>query len=176
MTPCTATPYVVKKPTARRRNATAVGARSTIHALACRMLGLKHLRTRPYRPRTNGKAERFIQTLLRGWAYGAIYRTAEQRLSALPGWLDFYNHERPHGSPQPPESCRAISSPGEQPPWEPHLGLEAELDPVGVVHDDGPALFTRDRAAVLLQTQTEVLDALRAVHREHDPFQPRGLP
>ncbi|MDQ3983386.1 MAG: IS481 family transposase [Actinomycetota bacterium] len=72
--------------------------RSTIHALACRMLGLKHLRTRPYRPRTNGKAERFIQTLLRGWAYGAIYRTSEQRLAALPGWLDFYNHERPHGS------------------------------------------------------------------------------
>ena len=72
--------------------------RSTIHAVACRMLGLKHLRTRPYRPRTNGKAERFIQTLLRGWAYGAIYRDSEQRKSALWGWLDFYNHERPHGS------------------------------------------------------------------------------
>src|SRR5215217_6281806 len=47
--------------------------RSTLHALACRALGLRHLRTRPYRPRTNGKAERFIRTLLGGWAYGAIY-------------------------------------------------------------------------------------------------------
>lgn len=72
--------------------------RSTVHALACRRLGLRHLRTRPYTPRTNGKAERFIQTLLRGWAYGAIYRSSEQRKSALWGWLDFYNHERPHGS------------------------------------------------------------------------------
>lgn len=72
--------------------------RSTVHALACRMLGVRHLRTRPYRPRTNGKAERFIQTLLGGWAYGAIYRDSEQRISALWGWLHFYNHERPHGS------------------------------------------------------------------------------
>ena len=72
--------------------------RSAIHAVACRALGVRHLRTRPYRPRTNGKAERFIQTLLRGWAYGAIYRSSEQRKSALWGWLDFYNHERPHGS------------------------------------------------------------------------------
>jgi transposase InsO family protein len=77
---------------------------STLHALACRTLGLKHLRTRPYRPRTNGKAERFIRTLLGGWAYGAIYRTSRERNSALPGWLDFYNHRRPHGSlaRQPP--------------------------------------------------------------------------
>jgi len=72
--------------------------RSTIHAVACRMLRLRHLRTEPYRPRTNGKAERFIQTLVRGWAYGAIYRSSEQRKSALLGWLDFYNHDRPHGS------------------------------------------------------------------------------
>ena len=47
--------------------------RGPVHALACRMLGLRHLRTRPYRPRTNGKAERFIRTMLGGWAYGAIY-------------------------------------------------------------------------------------------------------
>ncbi len=72
--------------------------RSTIHAVACRALCLRHLRTRAYRPRTNGKAERFIQTLLRGWAYGGVYRSSEQRNSALWGWLDFYNHERPHGS------------------------------------------------------------------------------
>jgi transposase InsO family protein len=78
--------------------------RSAIHALACRALGLKHLRTRPYRPRTNGKAERFIRTLLGGWAYGAIYGTSAERHRALPGWLDHYNRHRPHGSlsHQPP--------------------------------------------------------------------------
>ena len=53
--------------------------RSTIHAFACRLLGLRHLRTRPYRPRTNGKAERFIRTLLGGWAYGAIYGSSRER-------------------------------------------------------------------------------------------------
>jgi transposase InsO family protein len=72
--------------------------RSTIHALACRILGLKHLRTRPYRPQTNGKAERFIRTMLGGWAYGAIYRTSAERTAALDGWLWRYNHERAHGS------------------------------------------------------------------------------
>jgi transposase InsO family protein len=80
--------------------------RSAIHALACRALGLKHLRTRPYRPQTNGKAERFIRTMLAGWAYGAIYRSSHQRTAALPGWLDHYNYRRPHGSlsHQPPAS------------------------------------------------------------------------
>src|SRR5947207_344207 len=72
--------------------------RATIHALACRALGIKHLRTRPYRPRTNGKAERFIRTLLGGWAYGAIYGSSAERERALAGWLRFYNHRRPHGS------------------------------------------------------------------------------
>jgi transposase InsO family protein len=72
--------------------------RSAIHAVACRLLGLRHLRTRPYRPRTNGKAERFIQTMLGGWAYGAIYATSTERTAALDGWLWTYNHRRPHGS------------------------------------------------------------------------------
>ena len=72
--------------------------RSTIHALACKSLGIKHLRTRPYRPRTNGKAERFIRTLLAGWAYAAIYRNSDERRNALPGWIDFYNRRRPHRS------------------------------------------------------------------------------
>lgn len=78
--------------------------RGVIHALACKALGLKHLRTRPYRPRTNGKAERFIRTMLGGWAYGAIYANSEERRLALAGWLDFYNRRRPHGSlsHQPP--------------------------------------------------------------------------
>ena len=73
--------------------------RSTIHAFACRALGIRHLRTRPYRPRTNGKAERFIRTLLAGWAYGAIYSTSHERTTALDGWLWTYNHRRPHGAP-----------------------------------------------------------------------------
>jgi transposase InsO family protein len=72
--------------------------RSTIHAFACRALGIKHLRTRPYRPRTNGKAERFIRTLLGGWAYGAIYGSSAERTAALDGWLWIYNHRRPHGA------------------------------------------------------------------------------
>jgi transposase InsO family protein len=72
--------------------------RSTIHALACRILGLKHLRTRPYRPQTNGKAERFIRTMLGGWAYSAIYGSSAERTAALDGWLWHYNHQRPHGS------------------------------------------------------------------------------
>ena len=72
--------------------------RSTIHAIACRALKIRHIRTRPYRPRTNGKAERFIRTMLGGWAYGAIYRSSAERTAALPGWLEFYNWRRPHGS------------------------------------------------------------------------------
>jgi transposase InsO family protein len=61
--------------------------RSTVHAFACHALRIRHLRTRPYRPRTNGKAERFIRTLLAGWAYGAIYGTSHERTAALDGWL-----------------------------------------------------------------------------------------
>ena len=61
--------------------------RSTIHAARLPALGIRHLRTRPYRPRTNGKAERFIRTLLGGWAYGAIYATSRERTAALDGWL-----------------------------------------------------------------------------------------
>lgn len=71
---------------------------STIHRLACKHLGIRHIRTRPYRPRTNGKAERFIRTMLGGWAYAAIYRDSGQRSEALVAWVDFYNYRRPHGS------------------------------------------------------------------------------
>jgi transposase InsO family protein len=72
--------------------------RSAVHAIACRVLGIRHLRTRPYRPQTNGKAERFIRTMLAGWAYGAIYRNSQERTAALDGWLWTYNHRRPHQS------------------------------------------------------------------------------
>jgi transposase InsO family protein len=72
--------------------------RSTMHAIACRALALKHLRTRPRRPQTNGKAERFIRTMLGGWAYGAIYRSSAERTAALDGWLWRYNYRRKHGA------------------------------------------------------------------------------
>jgi len=77
---------------------------SVIHALACRRLQIKHLHTRPYRPQTNGKAERFIRTMLAGWAYGAIYRSSSKRTAALDGWLWHYNHRRRHSGlgHQPP--------------------------------------------------------------------------
>jgi transposase InsO family protein len=77
---------------------------SARHALACRTLRIRHSRTRPYRPQTNGKAERFIRTLLEGWAYGAIYRSSTERTTALDGWLWHYNHRRRHSAlgHQPP--------------------------------------------------------------------------
>jgi transposase InsO family protein len=79
---------------------------SALHALACRRLGIRHLRTRPYRPQTNGKAERFIRTLLAGWAYGAVYGSSRERTAALDGWLWHYNHRRRHSAlgHQPPLS------------------------------------------------------------------------
>jgi transposase InsO family protein len=64
---------------------------------ACRDLGLKHIRTKPYTPKTNGKAERFIQTALREWAYSQAYPTSERRGQELPIWLHRYNWHRPHG-------------------------------------------------------------------------------
>ncbi len=72
--------------------------RSSVHAFACRELGIRHLRTRPYRPQTNGKAERFIQTMLREWAYGRLYGSSSERHHQLAGWLDRYNYHRKHGS------------------------------------------------------------------------------
>jgi transposase InsO family protein len=79
---------------------------SHLHALVCRQLGIRHLRTQPYRPRTNGKAERFIQTLLREWAYGQVFQTSAHRTTTLEPWLNHYNYTRPHGalSHKPPGS------------------------------------------------------------------------
>jgi transposase InsO family protein len=80
--------------------------RGVVHAVACRRLGIRHLRTRPYRPQTNGKAERFIRTMLDGWAYAHIYRSSQERSRALDGWLWHYNHRRRHSAlgHQPPVS------------------------------------------------------------------------
>ena len=80
--------------------------RSAVFARACRRLGLLHKRTGPYRPRTNGKAERWIQTALHEWAYARAYDSSEQRAEHLPAWLHQYNWHRPHASLgyQPPVS------------------------------------------------------------------------
>jgi transposase InsO family protein len=67
-------------------------------AKACRRRGIKHIRTRPYTPRTNGKAERFIKTALHEWAYAQAFETSELRAAELPHWLHRYNHHRPHSA------------------------------------------------------------------------------
>jgi transposase InsO family protein len=79
---------------------------STIHALCCKALGIRHIRTRPYRPQTNGKAERFIRTMLAAWAHEPVYGSSTERTQALDGWLWHYNHRRRHSAlgHQPPIS------------------------------------------------------------------------
>lgn len=78
---------------------------------ACRALGIRHIRTKPYSPKTNGKAERFIQTALREWAYAQAYNTSDQRADELPIWLHRYNWHRPHGGLKykTPISCLALA-------------------------------------------------------------------
>ena len=85
--------------------------RSSAFARVCKQLRLRHIRTRPYTPKTNGKAERFIQTSLREWAYARAYDTSDQRADELPRWLHRYNWHRPHGSlkSMPPISKLGIS-------------------------------------------------------------------
>ena len=91
--------------------------RSRTFAKLCRWLDLKHKRTRPYTPRTNGKAERFIQTLLRQWAYQRAYPNSALRNAALPKWVHRYNHVRPHASlGRKPPISRLTSLGGEQSP------------------------------------------------------------
>ena len=85
--------------------------RSRRYAKALRRLRIKHLRTKPYTPKTNGKAERFVQTSLREWAYARAYDTSDQRAAELPVWLHRYNWHRPHGSlgAKPPISKIALT-------------------------------------------------------------------
>jgi transposase InsO family protein len=85
--------------------------RSAAFRQACKALGLRHIRTRPYTPRTNGKAERFIQTSLREWAYARAYPTSEHRKHALEPWLHNYNWHRPHGSLQSSTPISRLAQP-----------------------------------------------------------------
>jgi transposase InsO family protein len=71
---------------------------SKAFARACKQLTVKHIRIKPYTPQTNGKAERFIQTALREWAYATAFEHSDQRHQALPAWLHRYNWHRPHAS------------------------------------------------------------------------------
>ena len=87
--------------------------RSHLHRITCHQLGIRHLRTQPYRPRTNGKAERFIQTLTRRWAHGRSYHSSRHRTAALKPWLEHYNYTRPHGSlSHKPPGSRLTNAPG----------------------------------------------------------------
>jgi transposase InsO family protein len=72
--------------------------RSAAHAIACKAMGIRHIRTQPYRPQTNGKAERFIRTMLHEWAYAAVYGSSPERAAALSGWIERYNFRRRHGA------------------------------------------------------------------------------
>jgi transposase InsO family protein len=85
--------------------------KSFAFAKACRRLKIKHIRTKPYTPKTNGKAERFIQTALREWAYAKAYETSDQRAADLPTWMHRYNWHRPHGGihDKPPISRLALT-------------------------------------------------------------------
>lgn len=89
--------------------------RSKVFAKACRRLKIKHKRTKPYTPRTNGKAERFIQTALREWAYAQSYPTSDLRNAALPAWITHYNQHRPHTALHGKSPLSRISHPAPQP-------------------------------------------------------------
>ncbi|GAB3600220.1 IS481 family transposase [Microbacterium tumbae] len=78
----------------------------------CATLGIRHKRTRPYRPQTNGKIERFHRTLADGWAYARFYETESERRAALPHWLHFYNHHRHHSAIGAPPISRLNNLPG----------------------------------------------------------------
>ena len=79
---------------------------------ACLTLGISHKRTKPYRPQTNGKSERFHRTLADGWAYARFYQSETQRRAALPAWLHFYNHHRVHSAIGGTPSSRLNNQPG----------------------------------------------------------------
>ena len=87
--------------------------RSHLWRETCAELGIKHSRTRPYRPQTNGKIERFHRTMSDGWGYARCYQSESERRDALPAWLHRYNHHRPHTAcGNKPPVTRLINLPG----------------------------------------------------------------
>ena len=94
---------------------------SILHTLACTTLGIKHSRTRPYRPQTNGKAERFIRTMLGGWAYGAIYGTSRRTHRRPPRLARLLQSPPTTRQPQPPTTPDPTTHDQEQRPWVLHL-------------------------------------------------------
>jgi transposase InsO family protein len=148
--------------------------RATIHALACKALGIKHLRTRPYRPRTNGKAERFIRTLLGGCAYGAIYRNSNERRDALAGWLDFYNRRRPHrslGRQAPLERLHALNRNNVLGSYTQHAALTwlEEPCPVSDTVTNRPQLGS-PKGTRLVETRPVAAAVVLARHVRHGPI------
>ena len=97
------------------------GYRSHLFRQAREALGLRHLRTRPYTPKTNGKAERFITTMLEDWAYAVPYRSSSNRRRQLPVWLHHYNHRRPHGSLAGLPPASRLPAQVKQPGWNAQL-------------------------------------------------------
>jgi transposase InsO family protein len=87
--------------------------RSKLFAQALQQANARHIRTRPYTPRTNGKAERFIQTSLREWAYARPYTSSVERAQAIKPWADTYNLKRPHA-----DRWHHLNPKTEQPPWK----------------------------------------------------------
>jgi len=107
------------------------------HALACRTLGIRHLRTRPRRPQTNGKAERFVRTLLDGWAYRRIYGSSQERTAALAAWIDFYNHRRPSAGSAGTTSSGLTAS---RPSARAYCRLSSLLELLGGIGSSGASL------------------------------------
>ena len=95
--------------------------RSHLFRQASAAAGLRHIRTRPYTPRTNGKAERFIQTSLREWAYANPYRSSAERTHAMHPWIDAYNTHRPHSA-----LANQTHGKAEQPSWKRQLDAFSE--------------------------------------------------
>jgi len=112
--------------------------RSRVYRATVEALGIRHKRTQPYRPQTNGKVERFVRTPLAEWAYGRPYTSNDERLAELSTWLGFYNHERPHtaweaGRRWPSFSTTSLGSTPSRLPSEAGLRATGSVGPPGLL-------------------------------------------
>jgi hypothetical protein len=135
--------------------------RSFRYAKALRLLKIRHLRTKPYTPKTNGKAERFVQTSLREWAYARAYNTSEERAAELPVWLHRYNWHRPHGSlcSKPPISRIDLT-------MDNLLRLHTRAVPEQQLHPVGPL------GSKYIDHAAERVRAQRLVNHRREPVHP----